>query len=414
MTTSPRRLVNRVVLNPDAPTDPYQMYGATAVPPKQPGKVRVWVDGCFDMLHFGHTNAIRQARILGDELFVGCHSDEEIKRYKGPPIMQEEERYEALRACKWVTYVVENYPYVTRLKDIERFEIDFVVHGDDISVGLDGRNSYQENIDAGRFRVVKRTDGISTTDLVGRMLLCTKGHHHPEGNVEILDAEATQAANKIRYLTTGRKIAQFSNNRAPGPKDLVVYVDGSFDLFHIGHMRVLHQAKNLVGGAAAAAIPPGVVSAAGMSDFTGVFVVVGIHEDAVVNQHKGSNYPIMNLNERALGVLSCGYADDVVMGVPFVVTQEIVASLGIHCVVAGRVRDEYAQEPGAVDPYAYPKSAGIFVEVDSQSDLTTESLIHRIVEHRAEFIARQRSKAVKDKASQESKPAEYRNVKEVA
>eukprot|EP00758_Cryptobia_borreli_P009962 Tbor_TRINITY_DN5524_c7_g3::TRINITY_DN5524_c7_g3_i1::g.13533::m.13533/K00967/PCYT2; ethanolamine-phosphate cytidylyltransferase len=168
--------LERYHINSDDPNDEYKLYGRGPVPKKEKGVIRIWVDGCFDMLHFGHANALRQSRSLGHELFVGCHSDGEIYKYKGPPIMHAEERYEALRGCKWVDYVVENYPYVTRLKDMDRLEIDYVAHGDDISLDLNGRNSYQEIIDAGRFKVVKRTSGISTTDLVGRMLLCTKNH----------------------------------------------------------------------------------------------------------------------------------------------------------------------------------------------------------------------------------------------
>ena len=44
--------------------------------------VRVWVDGCFDMVHFGHANALRQAKQLGTKLIVGVHSDEEIAKHK--------------------------------------------------------------------------------------------------------------------------------------------------------------------------------------------------------------------------------------------------------------------------------------------------------------------------------------------
>ena len=46
-------------------------------------KIRVWVDGCFDLFHFGHANAFRQARALGDVLIVGIHTDEEVERVKG-------------------------------------------------------------------------------------------------------------------------------------------------------------------------------------------------------------------------------------------------------------------------------------------------------------------------------------------
>jgi cytidyltransferase-like protein len=48
-------------------------------------KIRVWVDGCFDLFHFGHANAFRQARSLGDHLIVGIHTDEEVERVKGAP-----------------------------------------------------------------------------------------------------------------------------------------------------------------------------------------------------------------------------------------------------------------------------------------------------------------------------------------
>jgi len=51
------------------------------------------------MFHFGHANALRQARELGDYLIVGIHSDKEIERVKGPTVMKENERYEAARAC---------------------------------------------------------------------------------------------------------------------------------------------------------------------------------------------------------------------------------------------------------------------------------------------------------------------------
>jgi cytidyltransferase-like protein len=44
------------------------------------------MDGCFDMMHYGHCNALRQARALGDQLVVGVVSDDEITANKGPPV----------------------------------------------------------------------------------------------------------------------------------------------------------------------------------------------------------------------------------------------------------------------------------------------------------------------------------------
>lgn len=55
--------------------------------------VRVYMDGCFDLMHYGHANALRQAKALGDVLVVGVVSDEEIIANKGPPVLSMEERY---------------------------------------------------------------------------------------------------------------------------------------------------------------------------------------------------------------------------------------------------------------------------------------------------------------------------------
>lgn len=46
----------------------------------------------YDMVHFGHANALRQAKALGGKLIVGVHTDEEIAKHKGPPVFTEQER----------------------------------------------------------------------------------------------------------------------------------------------------------------------------------------------------------------------------------------------------------------------------------------------------------------------------------
>ena len=67
---------------------------------KRRKQIRVWTDGCFDMVHFGHANALRQAKAMGDVLLVGVHSDAEITLHKGPPVFTQEERYKMVRAIK--------------------------------------------------------------------------------------------------------------------------------------------------------------------------------------------------------------------------------------------------------------------------------------------------------------------------
>ncbi|MED6219282.1 Ethanolamine-phosphate cytidylyltransferase [Stylosanthes scabra] len=55
-------------------------------------RIRFYMDGCFDLVHYGHANALRQAKALGDELVVGVVNDEVIVEHKGPPVLNMEER----------------------------------------------------------------------------------------------------------------------------------------------------------------------------------------------------------------------------------------------------------------------------------------------------------------------------------
>ena len=73
---------------------------------KKKKQVRVWCDGCYDMVHYGHANSLRQAKAMGDYLIVGVHTDSEITQNKGPPVFNEEERYRMVRAIKWVDEVI--------------------------------------------------------------------------------------------------------------------------------------------------------------------------------------------------------------------------------------------------------------------------------------------------------------------
>ena len=74
---------------------------------------------------------------------------------------------------------VTHTPYSATLPFLDAIDADYCVHGDDISINADGTDAYGEARKAGRLKVVKRTEGVSTTDLVGRLLLLTKSHHTP-------------------------------------------------------------------------------------------------------------------------------------------------------------------------------------------------------------------------------------------
>lgn len=74
---------------------------------KQQGKRVVFTNGCFDLLHPGHTRYLEEARKLGDVLVVAVNSDRSVRALKGAgrPVVPEAERAEMLAALRAVDYV---------------------------------------------------------------------------------------------------------------------------------------------------------------------------------------------------------------------------------------------------------------------------------------------------------------------
>lgn len=136
--------------------------------------VRVYADGIFDMFHFGHARALEQAKksFPNTYLLVGCCNDADTNKYKGKTVMTEEERYESLRHCKWVDEVVRDAPWVITEEFLEQHNIDYVAHDDlpyaDTSGQTDDVYGFVKKL--GKFKATQRTSGISTSDLILRIL----------------------------------------------------------------------------------------------------------------------------------------------------------------------------------------------------------------------------------------------------
>ena len=320
------------------------------------------------LLSSGHANAFRQARALGDQLVVGVNPDVDIIKYKGgPPIMNDEERVAAVKACRFVDEVVPGAPYVMTEEYLhyifDKYKIDYVVHGDDVCLTPDGKDVFEAAKKLGRFRTVKRTEGVSTTDLVGRMLLMNRDHHRQlQSQVDIADSSHEAFQRASTFLPTSRRFSQFATHKQPQPGDRVVYVDGTWDMFHAGHIEFLEQCRK-----------------------QGDFLLVGVHSDDVANQRHGANYPIMNLHERVLSVLSCKHVDDVVFGAPWKITKDLLVTFNVSVVCHGRVQESRPLPAGMEDPYSLPKEMGILRLVDSPRELKTEQIVERIMKQRADY-----------------------------
>ena len=132
------------------------------------GKRIVFTNGCFDILHVGHTRYLEAARRLGDLLVVAVNTDASVKRLKGHsrPINACTDRMHVLAALKSVDWVVE-FSEDTPERIIGNLLPDVLVKGGDYVVedivGYDAVTAAGGQVIALEFH-----DGYSTTRIIER------------------------------------------------------------------------------------------------------------------------------------------------------------------------------------------------------------------------------------------------------
>jgi len=133
------------------------------------GKVFVFTNGCFDILHAGHVDYLSFARRQGDMLAVGVNSDRSIRELKGPtrPVVPEQDRVRLLAALECVDCVVIfDELHVEAL--IGELLPDVLVKGADRAAWVCGREIVEQH--GGRVVLAPVTPGRSTTNIIGNVL----------------------------------------------------------------------------------------------------------------------------------------------------------------------------------------------------------------------------------------------------
>ena len=323
---------------------------------------KVFMDGCFDIVHSGHFNAIRQASKLGDQLYIGLCTDDEILLNKEVGLMGIEERSRLINACKWVNGIYKNVPYVPQLDFLTTHKLDCIAHGDDPCFGLDGQDVYKEFKKINKYREFKRTEGVSTTDIVGRLLMI--GLDIQKEKDENIVMEKFTAPTSSGLLGTIERFRDFSDKKFYNSSKKNAYICGAFDILQEGHVELLEKVAN-----------------------EGMNIYVGVLDDRTVNELYGKHFPILNVVERSLNVLALKYVSDIVVGTPWPPSKDLIKNLGIDLVIEAKcTASTYPKLNINYDPYKDAKELQIYKEIIIPYDLSPMSIINKVMQNKDKFM----------------------------
>jgi D-beta-D-heptose 7-phosphate kinase/D-beta-D-heptose 1-phosphate adenosyltransferase len=137
---------------------------------KREGKKVIFTNGCFDILHAGHTRYLREAKKLGDVLILALNSDNSVRSIRGEkrPIVPETERAEVVASLASVDYVTV-FDELTPLALIEFLQPDVIVKWGDWAekdiVGAEAVGKW-----GGRVAIMPEIEGASTTNVIEKVL----------------------------------------------------------------------------------------------------------------------------------------------------------------------------------------------------------------------------------------------------
>ena len=158
----------------------------------------VFTNGCFDVLHPGHFELLKQAKARGTRLIVGINSDESVRRIKGNgrPVFNQDERKQMLLSLESVDEVrIFDEPTPERL--IREIAPDVLVKGGDWKDSeIIGADLVREN--GGTVLTIPLVEGFSTTAIIDRLkgpqMNCT------EREYTVVEASLKQHSNVIELL----------------------------------------------------------------------------------------------------------------------------------------------------------------------------------------------------------------------
>ena len=157
----------------------YSLETLTKAIAQTPGQWRplVFTNGCFDLLHVGHTRYLQQAKSLGKTLIIGLNSDESVQKIKPVtpgipkrPIIPQDQRAEILAALAVVDGVVI-FTETTANQLIAALKPEIYVKGGDYNLANLPEAPLVQSY-GGKIELVEVEIPTSTTGIIQRILAC--------------------------------------------------------------------------------------------------------------------------------------------------------------------------------------------------------------------------------------------------
>jgi len=198
-----------------------------------PRRVRVYADGIYDLFHQGHAKQLLQAKNVFPKsevyLLVGCCNDELTHSKKGKTVMDDQERYEAIRHCRYVDEVVVDAPWTLDMDFLTKHKIDFVAHDDEpYTIGSSSVDVYDFVKKRGMFVATQRTEGVSTSDIVCRIVKdydtyvrrnLARGYSRQDLNVSFLKGQKYKLQNSVQKISN--EVHEKMDKIEEGTKELI-------------------------------------------------------------------------------------------------------------------------------------------------------------------------------------------------
>jgi 3-deoxy-D-manno-octulosonate 8-phosphate phosphatase (KDO 8-P phosphatase) len=220
---------------------------------KAEGKKVVFTNGCFDLIHVGHTRYLEEAKGYGDILVVAVNSDSSVRALKGDrrPIISEDERAEVVAALGCVDYVTI-FSEPDPLSLITYLKPHLLVKGGDwAEESIIGKDVVEA--EGGRVIRIPVIEGAATTNIVQRVLDRYKGSEIPKTLEEkarqirllVVDVDGVMTDGRVIFADSGEEVKAFDVKDGHGIKLLM---RGGVDVAILTGREsrvVLHRARDL-------------------------------------------------------------------------------------------------------------------------------------------------------------------------